>query len=513
MKRTVILTILDGWGIGQKDQSNPIYTVNPSNIQYLKENYPYGSLQASSISVGLPWGEEGNSEIGHLNIGTGKIIYQSFPKISLAINDKSFFENEVLQKAFNHAKQNNSSINLIGLLTSGNIHASIKHLKALIKWGVKEKIPVNLHLITDGRDSSPTSALNLIKQLPIKDNVYLASISGRFYAMDRDRSWERTKIAYQAMTGDVEITDDFQAYIKKSYSKNPSDEYILPTLIGPENRGIKNNDAIIFFNFREDRMRQIVTPFADKNFNIFPVKKIENLYIATMTEYEKSFNLPVAFNKEKINNPLGKVLSDNDKIQLRIAETQKYPHITYFFNGIREEPFKNEYRILIPSKTVFNQAQYPKMMAEEITTRAVESINEKSFDFILINYANPDMVAHTGNFNACIQAVKFINEQIGRLIKAAEVNDAILIITSDHGNMECVMNPQTGEPQTKHDPNPVPIHLMAKEFKKNNSSLTIQLAEKNSAGILADIAPTILELMGLAKPKEMTGQSLLKTLL
>ncbi len=510
-KRTVILAILDGWGIGKKDMSNPVHVVDPQNIRQIKENFSSGSLQASGISVGLPWGEEGNSEVGHINIGAGQIIYQHYPKITIAIRNKSFFENEAIKKAFAHAKENNSSVNLIGLLSEGNVHSSLEHLKALLDFGAKENFQkINLHLFTDGRDSAPTSAAKLISQLP-KDK--LAGICGRFIAMDRDKKWDRTEKAYEALVGGAGTIDyeKIGEHLEKTYRKKLNDEYIDPVLINPA-RPINENDSLIFFNFRKDRMRQIIAPFANPEFKEFTKKDLKNLFITTMTNYGKEVVANVAYKDDRPENPLGKVLSDNGKVQFRITETQKYPHVTYFFNGLKEEPFKNEYRILIPSNPVFRQEEDPKMRAPEIVARTVEAIEEKAYDFILINIANPDMLGHTGNFNACLETIKIVDEQIGKLMTSALAQDAILIITSDHGNIENVLNQLSGEVQTQHDPNPVPIYFVAKEFERKRSAAEINESEKITIGILADIAPTILELMKVPKPKEMTGQSLLRFL-
>ncbi|MEK7168229.1 MAG: 2,3-bisphosphoglycerate-independent phosphoglycerate mutase [Patescibacteria group bacterium] len=507
-KRTIVLIVLDGWGMGRSDESNPIHVVNPQNINYLKANFPSGTLQASGISVGLPWGEEGNSEVGHLNLGAGKIIYQNYPRISLAIHDKSFFENPVLKAAFEHSKKNNSSVNLVGLLSEGNVHSSFEHLLALIDFAKKEKVKINLHLFTDGRDSRPDSALESLAKLPKEDFIRLSSLSGRFYAMDREKHWDRTQKTYQVLVGEGPITENVEAHIKKTYGQKLNDEFIEPARIGADG-GIQNNDSLIFFNFREDRMKQIASAFIDKNFQNFPVKNFNNLYIAAMVQYDDDFNVPIAFPPKKIETCLGKILAEREKNQLRIAETQKYPHITYFFNGMREEPFKNEYRILIPSKTIIRQDEHPEMMANEITTRIIESIGENAFDFILANYANPDMIAHTGNYEACIKAVEIIDEQIGKITKAILESNAVLIITSDHGNIERVFNPLTGEPETQHDPNPVPIYLVAKEYMRPRTEMEIRQFERESVGVLADITPTILELLEIPKPKEMTGRSLL----
>lgn len=512
-KRTVVLVILDGWGIGKNDQSNPIYVVNPPTFNYLKENFPFAGLQASGISVGLPWGEEGNSEIGHLNIGSGKVVYQNYPRISLAIRDGSFFKNETILKAFEHAKKNNSAVNLIGLLSEGVVHAAFEHLEALIKFAEAEKVEkLNLHLITDGRDSSPFSSLELLSRLPAEAKKNIASLSGRFYVMDRDKNWDRIKKYYDMITNKNEETKDFETYIKNSYKQKYNDEYIAPILVNSE-KIIKENDAIIFFNFREDRMRQIAEIFIDKNFNQFPLKKISNLFVVQMVSYSDKFSAAAAFPKEIIANPLSKVISDAGKTQFKIAETEKYAHITYFFNGENETPYSNEYRVLIPSRKEVNHASHPEMMAVEITARVVEAINEGTYDFIAVNYANPDMIAHTGNYDASLEAVKIIDKQINKIITAVLDKNAVLIITADHGNIERMYNPSTGETETKHDPNPVPIHLVIKELQRKKDISEIKQAEKLTIGILADVAPTILEIMNLAKPKEMTGQSLLKFLI
>ncbi|PIY59418.1 2,3-bisphosphoglycerate-independent phosphoglycerate mutase [Candidatus Wolfebacteria bacterium CG_4_10_14_0_8_um_filter_37_11] len=522
MKQTVALIILDGWGIGKTDQSNPLFVANLQNINYIKANFPSACLQASGIASGIPWGEEGNSEVGHLTIGAGKVVYQNYPMITMSMRDGNFFQNKIIKELFCHAKKNNSAINLIGLLSDGNVHASLEHLESLIKLAEKEKpIAVNLHLITDGRDSSPTASPELIKIIngiivnyPAA-NCRIAGIAGRYYAMDRDKHWDRTQKYYQTITGEnPTLTDSVENYIQENYSKNITDEYLLPTTIAP-NAFIKNNDSVFFFNFREDRMRQIVEPFINKNFNNFPVKNFSDLYVATMVNYDDRFNVPIAFPKEIVANPLSKILSDNGKIQFKIAETEKYAHVTYFFNGENETPFNNEYRVLIPSRGDIRHDEHPEMMASEITQRIMAAIEEQSYDFILANYANADIIAHTGNYDAAIQAVKIIDEQIGKIMATAFEQNTIIIITSDHGNVEIMFDPKTGAIETKHDASPVPFYLVAKQFKlpQPKSPMEILKSERVSAGVLADIAPTILELMQIPKPKEMTGQSLLNYLI
>lgn len=509
-RRTVILVIIDGWGVGRSDFSNPIHTVNPETFNFLEHNFPSGTLQASGISVGLPWGEEGNSEVGHMNMGAGKVVYQNYPKITLALRDGSFFTNPVLKASFDHAIANNSSVDIIGLLGQANVHASLEHLDALLKYADQIKFPterINLHLISDGRDSEPHSAMSLIARLPHTEQ--LASIGGRYYGMDRDKHWDRIKPAYDAMTGSGQLVTDLKPYIEQVYAKNLNDEYIVPTLVGQTARPIQDNDSVIFFNFREDRMKQIVRAFVDPTFTEFKTKKFSNVHFSSFIEYDPAFGIPALFPPEKLGNPLGKVLSDHSKVQWRIAETEKYAHITYFFNGLKETPFDGEYRVLIPSRPEFKYADHPEMRAEDITIRLVEAIEEKAYDFILTNYANADIIAHTGNMEASIKAVEIINAAIDRVVKATLATDSILIITADHGNVERLANPMTGEPETKHDANPVPIYLVANEYKRPRSDAEVKSAERTSIGVLSDIAPTILELMHIPKPEEMTSQSLL----
>src|SRR3989338_3435170 len=399
MKQTIILVILDGWGLGKNNETNPIYIANPSVINYIENNFPVGTLQASGISVGLPWEEEGNSEVGHLTIGAGKILYQHFPKISLAIKDGSFFQNPVLKQAFEHSKTNHSAVHLIGLLTNGNVHSSLKHLLALIAMGKQrycEKI--FLHLFTDGKDSPPKSIFALLNNLQkeISENsskATIVSLSGRYYAMDRDGNWDRTRKAYEAIVGINPQTKSLEEIVNQAYDKKLTDEFIEPSVV--EMHPINPNDTVIFFNFREDSIRQITLPFLDENFDKFPLKKMENIFVATMTQYHEKIKSNVAFPNEKIEKALGQVLSANGKIQLRLAETNKYAHVTYFFNGLKEEPYPNESRILVPTRNIVRQDAHPEMMAKTITDRAILAINENRYDFILINYANADIITHT----------------------------------------------------------------------------------------------------------------------
>ncbi len=515
MKRICTLVILDGWGFGRADESNPIHQAQLNTFKFIEENFPYGALQASGISIGMPWDEEGNSEIGHLTIGAGRVFYQHYPRITLAIEEGTFFKNEVLKNSFAHAKKNNGTLHLIGLVGEGVVHSAFTHLIALLDMAKREGCPrVCIHIISDGRDSAPQLITTYIEKLEKEIKKYgigtIATLIGRYYAMDRDKHWDRTEKTYNMLVHPetVRITNAQNA-IEEIYKKKLNDEYIEPTIIEKVNP-IKDGDSILFFNFREDRMRQIVEAFVNPEFSIFQTKKFQNLLITTMIEYRDDFSVPVAFKREDIINPLGKVISDAGRVQLRIAETEKYAHVTYFFNGLQEKPYPNEYRVLIPSKNVAHYEEHPEMMASAITDRVIVALNEGGFDFILVNYANPDIIAHTGDFDATVQAVRVINVEMERLINATLAQNHILIITSDHGNAETLISTQTGQPETKHDANPVPFYLIGKEFQKQNTSP--KPSRPPVIGLLSDVAPTILMLMGIQKPKEMTGQSLLEQL-
>ena len=511
MKPVAVLIVLDGWGVGRQDASNPIYKGELKTFKWLGEHFPVTSLQASGISVGLPWGETSNSEVGHLTIGAGKIIYQYYPRIIMAIRDQSFFQNKALKQAFDHARKNNSAVNLVGLLTKGNVHASIEHMKALVDMGEKEKIPVKLHLFSDGKDTPPHSFDDYIRYVPKEK---LTSLMGRYWAMDHNRNYRLTEQAYNALTGEAAaVVSDYAPTVKATYDKNMSEEYFPPMRFTKETP-IKDGESIIFFNFREDGIRQLSEAFLLPNFDKFPVKKFENLHISTMTRYEEQFTAPVAFPPDNVSNPLGKVLADNGLRQLRLTETYKYAHVTYFFNGYGEAPYPNEYRILVPSLTVPHLNDRPELMAKGITDRAIAAIQDHSFDFILINYANGDMVAHTGDFDAGVKAAQVIDEEISRLIKVAlsTAHPTYIFITSDHGNLEQMMDPMTGRKETQHDPNPVPFHIIGPGFEGRQFMNQEHLHEE-TLGILSDVAPTILKVLNIPKPPEMTGHNLLEKLL
>ncbi len=509
MKRTVVLVILDGWGLGAENESNPIHKTNPQTFAWLAENFPMTSLQASGISVGLPWGEVGNSEVGHLTLGAGKVIYQNFPKITMAIRDETFFTNKAFKDAFAHAREHNSAVNLVGLLTKGSVHASLDHLGALLEMAKRENISnVKLHLFADSKDSPPHSILELLKKIPREK---LATLTGRYYAMNREENWAVTERAYECLTGqNGEVIENLDATIEENYKKNVVEDEFPPYRMATmkDSGAIAENDAVIFFNFREDSIRQISEPFILPAFDKFPVKKFRNLFVATMVQYEERFTVPVAFPADRVEEPLGKVLSDVGKTQLRIAETYKYAHVTYFFNGTVEKPFPNEYRVIIPSATNAPPEEHPELMAPQITDRVIEALQNQAFDFILANYSNPDTIGHTGNYDACLAAVACIDREIGRLARAALDSGAFLVITSDHGNVEQVMNPQTGKVETGHDPNPVPFYLVGAEFQ-NRKFANWPDIKNEILGIISDVAPTILELMNIQKPPEMTGRSLL----
>ncbi|MEK7195607.1 MAG: 2,3-bisphosphoglycerate-independent phosphoglycerate mutase [Patescibacteria group bacterium] len=509
MKQSVVLIILDGWGIGRRDETNPIHTVNPKIFGWIEENFPVTSLQASGIGVGLPWGEIGNSEVGHLTLGAGKVLYQYYPKINMAIRDKTFFSNPALKKAFEHARENNSSVNLAGLLTKANVHASLDHVQALLKMAELEKIDrIKIHLFSDGKDSPPQTAESFLKQLPW-DKV--ATLTGRYYAMDRSQNWELTESAYGNITGqEGHVVASPYELMQDTYNKELTEEYFPPMRFG-ENKALEENDSLIFFNFREDSIRQLASSFILKNFDQFPTKKFKNLYVATMTKYRDDFDAPVAFGGDKVEEPLGLVLSRAGRNQLRLAESYKYAHITFFFNGYVENPFKNEFRVLVPSASTLAPEKKPEMMASEITDRLIEAIQNNAFDFILVNYANGDTIAHTADYAAGLEAVRTIGREIDRVLKVAIKPQTTIIITSDHGNAEEMISPTTGLPESQHDPNPVPFYLISPEFR-GRKFLNWKNYATETMGSLADVAPTILEIMGIEKPKEMTGRSLLEGL-
>lgn len=510
MKQTLVLVVLDGWGLGPEGDFNPMTAAQPECLASLAKRFPLASLQASGPSVGLPWGEVGNSEVGHLTLGAGRVVYQYFLRITMAIHDKTFYENSALKGAFTHAKKTGGAVHLVGLITKGTVHASLDHLKALLQFAEREGTEsVRLHLFADGKDSPPRSLQELLREIPSEK---IASVIGRYYAMNRNRNWHLTERAYACLLGaDPLPPADLDKTVRETYEKGLSDEFLPPVRLNPDGV-IRANDAVIFFNFREDSMRQIIEPFALQNFDKFPAQRPENLYIATMTRYGSAFDVPVAFPPETIENSLGEVLCAAEKTQLRLAETYKYAHITYFFNGHRDKPFPNEYRVLIPSLNVAHPDKHPELAAPLITDRLLEALQNRAFDFILVNYANPDTIAHTGNYEACVEAVRATDRELSRVVPVVLETNAYLLITSDHGNVEEVLNPKTGERETQHDANPVPFYLIGKEFEGRRFANSHD-PMLETLGILSDVAPTALELMHIPQPNEMNGRSLLQHLL
>ena len=503
-----MLMILDGFGINPDPNSSAIERAKKPFIDKLFKEYPNTTISASGLAVGLPEGQMGNSEVGHLNIGAGRVVYQELTRITEDIKNGSFFDNKVLNNAIEHVIKNDSSLHLMGLVSNGGVHSHIEHLFALIDLakakGLKQ---VFIHAFLDGRDVPPRSAYTYLSQLrEYIDEAGLgeiATISGRYYAMDRDRRWERVKKAYDALTlGEGRFASSEKDAIEKAYNNNENDEFLLPTVIINDNKPtatINDNDSIIMFNFRPDRARQITRAFVDDTFNGFErTKRPKNLCYICMTEYDAEMpNVQVAYPTQSLKNTLGEYLANLNLRQLRIAETEKYAHVTFFLNGGIEAPFKGEERILIPSPKVATYDLKPEMSAYLITDRVVEIIKEKKYDFIILNYANPDMVGHTGVMEAAVKAIEVLDKCVERVVKALKEAGGQMILTSDHGNADCMFD-EHGNTVTAHSLNPVPLLVM--------SDRPVKLAE---GGILADIAPTLLDLANIEKPKEMTGNSLL----
>ncbi len=507
-KKPVMLMVLDGFGLSDREDGNAIRAAHKPNYDRYWNNYPHTQIKASGLSVGLPEGQMGNSEVGHLNIGAGRIVYQALTRITKSINDGDFFENEALNNAVNNALQNNSALHLMGLLSDGGVHSHIDHLKGLLRLAKQKGVnKVYLHAFTDGRDVPPSSAIQFIED--IEDFMReigvgeIATVSGRYYAMDRDKRWERVNLAYNAMVlGKGEESLSAVEAIKKSYNDNKTDEFVIPTVVVKDGRPtatINSKDSVIFFNFRPDRAREITRAINDRVFDGFSREPL-NLVFVTMTEYDATLeNVQIAFGADSYTNTLGEYVSKLGKNQLRIAETEKYAHVTFFFNGGVEEPNANEDRALIPSPKVATYDLQPEMSAYKVTEELINRIDEDKYDLIILNYANPDMVGHTGVFEAAKKAIEVVDECLGRVVdKILEKNGAVFI-TADHGNAEQMIDYSTGAPMTAHTTDDVPFIYVSE-----NAS------ELREGGVLADIAPTMLQVMGLEKPKEMTGSSLIK---
>ena len=507
MKKPVMLIILDGWGIGKEYNGNAIYLANTPNFDRLMKEYPNTKLEASGMAVGLPEGQMGNSEVGHLNIGAGRIIYQELTNISKNIENGDFFKKEEFLEAINNAKENHSKLHIMGLVSAGGVHSHNTHLYALLELCKRENFrDVYIHAFLDGRDVPPTAGKGDLIELEEKIKEIgvgkIATVSGRYYAMDRDKRWERTELAYNALLlGEGKEDTSAVKAIEKSYSEDITDEFVIPTVItenGKPTTTIDNEDSIIFFNFRPDRARQITRAIVDKDFEGFERKKKVHTFFVTMTEYDKTIeNVHIAFKSEKPENTLGEYISSLGKTQLRIAETEKYAHVTFFFNGGREEPYENEDRALIPSPKVATYDLKPEMSAIEVKDEVLNRLNMDKYDLIILNFANSDMVGHTGVVDAAVKAVETVDSCLGEIIDLLEKKGGKAIITADHGNAEMLINEKDNSPITAHTTNKVPLIMIGQG--------DVKLRE----GILADLAPTLLDMMDIEKPSEMEGTSLI----
>ena len=517
----VVLIILDGFGMAPPSQGNAVALAKKPIFDKLTMLYPTMTLQASGEAVGLSWGESGNSEVGHLSLGSGKIVWQNLPRITQAITEGSFFNNQAFLKAIAHVKKNKSTLHLMGLVSNGSVHSLNDHLYALLEILAKNELKdVAIHAFLDGRDTPRDSGHGFINDLQqkIKDigPGQIATLSGRFWAMDRDNHWERVEQSYLAMTkglAEKEYKDPLQA-IDDSYKNEIYDEEFKPVVIvnekGEARAKIKENDAVIFFNFRSDRAREITKAFVSENFKGFARDKIKNLFFVTMTEYEKDLPVEIAFSPEIITTCLAKVLSENSLGQMHVAETEKYAHVTFFFNGGQEKVYPKEKRILIPSPRIASYAQKPEMSAVEVAHQVLWGIGSQEYQFIVVNFANPDMLGHTGDVQAAIKGIETLDELLGQIIDLTLKENWVALITADHGNAEEMINLRSGEIDKEHTTNPVPLIIVDKN-KENKSPLSVppDLASMTPVGVLADITPTILKIMKLDKPSEMTGISLI----
>ena len=521
LNNPTILAILDGWGIGPKDETNAIWLAKTPVFDTLTKKYPFTELAAYGKAVGLDSHQVSGSETGHMNIGAGTIVYQDLPRINMAIADGSFFQNEAFLSAVSHVRGHQSNLHILGLVGSGGVHSNMEHLYALL-WFCKNSAfdRVYLHLITDGRDSPPKSAVTYIKQLGEQMTQTgvgkIASVMGRYYAMDRDHRWERTQAAYEVMLGKGALIEDPIDALKSAYAKEIYDERFDPVFLGEDGQavaGVKEGDAIIFFNFRPDRMRELTKAFVMPTFDSFARTQIENLFVVTMAEYESGLPVEVVYPPEKIENCLAKVLSDAGLKQLHIAETEKYAHVTFFLNGTYEQPFPGEDRAIIPSPQVASYDQAPAMSAVELTDRVTKEIQGGAYDFVAMNYANPDMVAHTGALEATVRAMETVDVCIGRVVDATLAAGGVVFLTADHGNAEELKNLRTGDIDKEHATNPVPFVIIGKEFAGKPSAAGEvpdgDLSLMQPVGMLADVAPTILAVLGIPQPPQMTGASLL----
>lgn len=506
MKKPTAIIIMDGWGKSDKVAGNAVVLANTPNYDHLIQKYPNTLIAASGLDVGLPEGQMGNSEVGHLNIGAGRVIYQELTRITKSIKDGDFFTNEELVGAMQHVKENGTKLHTWGLLSDGGVHSHIDHLKALIKMAKDQGLDnIYVHAFMDGRDTSPTSGIDYIQDLEayMKEINFgkIASVSGRYYSMDRDKRWERIEKSYQMLVHGVGNTSESAVEVmKKTYEEGITDEFVIPTVIlenGQPVATVSENDAVVFFNFRPDRAREITRAIVDLDFNGFEREYFKTKYVG-FTQYDKTIeNIEIAYAQQSINNTMGEYLSRLGKTQLRIAETEKYAHVTFFFNGGVEAPNAGEDRVLIESPKVATYDLQPEMSAYEMTERLLDEIDRDYYDFIIINYANPDMVGHTGIIEAAVKAVEVVDECIGKIVAKLEEKQGSFLITADHGNAEQMLT-EEGNTFTAHSTNQVPCIL--------GGAGNVKLNENSS---LCDLAPTVLELMGLEQPEEMTGKSII----
>lgn len=508
-KKPTVLMILDGYGLNDRHDGNAVYEAKTPVMDSLMAEYPFVKGNASGLAVGLPDGQMGNSEVGHMNMGAGRIVYQELTRITKEINDGDFFKNEALLAAMKNAKDNDSAIHFMGLLSDGGVHSHNTHLYGLLEMAKREGLKkVYVHCFLDGRDTPPASGKGYIEELQAKMNEIgvgeIGVVSGRYYAMDRDNRWDRVELAYKALTqGEgVKGTDAAEA-VQASYDNEKTDEFVLPTVIEKDGKpvaSVQDHDSVVFFNFRPDRAREITRAFCDDDFKGFEREKKLDLTFVCFTNYDDTIqNKIVAFNKVQLHNTFGEYLVAHDMTQVRIAETEKYAHVTFFFNGGVEEPNKGEDRILVKSPKVATYDLQPEMSAPQVCDKLVEAIKSDKYDVVIINFANPDMVGHTGVEAAAVKAVETVDECVGRAVEALKEVNGQMFICADHGNAEQLVDYETGEPFTAHTTNPVPFILV-------NADPKYTLKE---GGCLADIIPTLIELMGMEKPEEMTGESLL----
>lgn len=521
IKKLAVLIIIDGWGVAPDGGGNAITRAKTPVFNRLIRTYPTMTLRASGEEVGLSWGEMGNSEVGHLAIGAGRVYYQMFPRINRTMEAGEFAGNEAFVHAFEHVKQHGSRLHLIGMVSQGRVHSMDTHCHALLQAAKKAEVKdVFVQAILDGRDTVYNVGIDFITALQEKMKEIgvgkLASLCGRYDAMDRDNRWDRTQKAYNLMVkGEGATTEDPLEAIKASYQREVYDEEFEPTIVVENGQPVglvQENDAIIFFNFRPDRMRQLCKAFVLPTFDEFPRQAVAGLFPVTMAEYEKGLPVEIAFPPETIEKTLAQVLSERGFAQLHIAETEKYAHVTFFLNGTKEEPFAGEERVIIPSPKVASYDQTPEMSAQQLTDRVMKGMRENRFDFIVMNFANPDMVGHTGNMEATVKGVETVDECVGKIVEETLAREGHIFIVADHGNAEEMKNLRTGEMDKEHATNPVPFLIIGAEYE-GQPSIAGEVPEgdlslMSPVGVLADVAPTILAVMGIEQPSEMTGQAL-----